>query len=208
MKPTHIFTVIFCILLLAASGNAAPQEGVKAADQVTGFVDKDKNGINDKFKDAEGDGINDITGKSYKHNFKYADENNDSINDLWTDKDGDGVNDLARKHGANTQNALKLCVLDNNEDGVNDITGQKYSQKELHGHKYGFIDERTGKIQGKFMDEDGDGIDDRMRTTGARHRRQNRDMFVDEDGDGICDGRGERLQRKGRQQKHGRGGKH
>jgi hypothetical protein len=41
---------------------------------------------------------------------------------------------------------------------------------------------------GKFRDENGNGIDDRLEMKG-KGRGRGRDKFVDADGDGICDGR-------------------
>lgn len=39
-----------------------------------------------------------------------------------------------------------------------------------------------------FIDENGNGIDDRLEKKGKRDRHS-RDRFIDNDGDGICDGR-------------------
>jgi hypothetical protein len=47
-------------------------------------------------------------------------------------------------------------------------------------------------LGGEFVDENGDGIDDRL-AQGGRARRNSTDQFVDQDGDGICDGRAKGL---------------
>ena len=78
------------------------------SEKPIGFIDLDKNGINDLFCDANGDGVNDINNQKYNHNFKFIDNNADNINDIYTDGDGDGVNDLSVK------------FIDNNNDGHND----------------------------------------------------------------------------------------
>ncbi|MCC6398997.1 MAG: hypothetical protein IT282_18430 [Bacteroidetes bacterium] len=44
----------------------------------------------------------------------------------------------------------------------------------------------------KFIDENGDGIDDRLGRTGAG-RQRGKDRFIDADGDGICDDRANGL---------------
>jgi len=49
--------------------------------------------------------------------------------------------------------------------------------------------ERVGQ---KFVDENGDGIDDRL-ARGPKGNQRGKDRFVDEDGDGICDNRAEGL---------------
>jgi hypothetical protein len=44
----------------------------------------------------------------------------------------------------------------------------------------------TSAQRSRFVDRDGNGIDDRKEGKGTRHGK---DKFVDKDGDGICDGR-------------------
>jgi len=44
----------------------------------------------------------------------------------------------------------------------------------------------------KFVDENGDGIDDRLQGRGKGMRR-GKDRFIDQDGDGICDDRASGL---------------
>lgn len=48
--------------------------------------------------------------------------------------------------------------------------------------------EKQKPRQGKFRDENGNGVDDRLEMPG-KGRGRDRDKFVDADGDGICDGR-------------------
>lgn len=88
-----------------------------------GWVDADGDGVNDRFRDADGDGINDVapgafagmtfhigfcgthtdadgngiddlTGFPYHHGFGWVDLNNDGVNDAFVDADSDGINDL------------------------------------------------------------------------------------------------------------------
>ncbi len=81
--------------------------------------------------------------------------------------------------------------------------GEKSGQQETPGQKVSDTHKQTEARQqglsGGFVDENGDGVDDRMRSdlqtgdraTGGNHqlRRQHRDRFIDQDGDGINDGR-------------------
>ena len=198
-----------------------------------GFVDENRDGVNDLFYDANGDGVNDVDKKEYPHQFKYIDEDKDGINDLWVDADGDGVNDLARdleiKFGGKVgrqwvdkdgdgvldsdaplikfQHAEKH-VLDMDGDGKNDITGIEYKGKNVMlGYRYGKIDEERGIEPNRFFDEDGDGMDDRFAARwlgkGGSYRHGSQDFFIDEDGDGICDGR--RISGRGRGYGRGKG---
>ena len=78
----------------------------------TGFVDKNDDGINDNFFDADGDGRNDRDQKEYPHKFLFLDHNKDNINDLWIDRDGDGVNDLSSKLDDQERRERHRNVLD------------------------------------------------------------------------------------------------
>ena len=152
-----------------------------------GFVDADQNGINDRFCDAQGDGVNDVTGKGYAHRFGYADRNGDGVNDLFADADGDGVNDLDAR--ATDQDGDGRCdnVIDGDDDGRNDVTGEPYGT-DLGGWRHGLVDEERGERAAQFVDADADGADDRWET-GRGREHMAADVFVDEDGDGIADGR-------------------
>lgn len=153
---------------------------------VFGFVDRNKDGKNDLFQDADGDGINDITKKPYPHGFKFEDKNGDNINDLYVDADGDGVNDL--RAGFVDLDGDGICdnAIDMNSDFINDITGLRYNRKNLRGYKFGFINEERLRLMRRFIDEDADGIPDfRM----SRERLGGKDIFIDRDGDGIDDRR-------------------
>ena len=176
-----------------------------------GFVDKNKDGINDKFHDANGDGIDDVTKKKYDHRFKFVDKNKDKINDVFVDRDGDGVNDLETKLVDKDKDGVNDNVLDYDKDGFNDITGLKYENKDLMGYRYGIVEEEEKKTYEKFIDENGDGMHDpvaKERCFADEDADGIHDRFVDEDGDGICDGRniGRRRHRRG-QSGMGRGGR-
>ncbi|MFC1718020.1 hypothetical protein ACFL6S_30445 [Candidatus Poribacteria bacterium] len=176
-----------------------------------GFVDKNRDGINDKFHDANGDGINDVTKKKYDHRFKFVDKNKDKINDVFVDKDGDGVNDLETKLVDEDKDGVNDNVLDYNKDSFNDITGLKYKNKDLMGYRYGIVEEEAKKTHKKFIDENGDGMHDpvaRQRSFTDEDGDGIHDQFVDKDGDGIRDGRRIRRQRRRRGQGGmGRGGR-
>ena len=195
-------------------------ETPKPAEKSIGFVDADGDGVNDRFVDADGDGKNDENGKAYPHRFKFKDKNKDGINDLWIDQDGDGVNDLSPDLKGKARQERHRNVLDVDEDGHNDVTGERYDSKkhEWHGERWGFWNEHKGTTRGRMVDENANGIDDRIEgRRGGRHRSleksNRRDVFVDEDGDGICDGRGDVIRMMGRSSRgdHGRnkmGGHH
>jgi hypothetical protein len=154
-----------------------------------GFVDKDKDGVNDLFVDANGDGVNDITGKPYLHRFKFVDKDENKINDQFVDADGDGVNDLKIMFVDADSDGINDNVIDTDGNRINDITGLKYSRKSLRGYKFGFIKEERELLRG-FIDEDGDGLPDfrQMRMRGAA-TPPGHDRFIDRDGDGIDDRR-------------------
>jgi hypothetical protein len=160
--------------------------------QFIGWLDQNKDGINDKFHDDNGDGINDITKEKYEHRFKFLDKNKDKVNDAFIDKDGDGVNDFETKFVDKDKDGINDNVLDYNKDGVNDITGLKYQKTDLMGYRYGIVEEELKKTHNKFIDENGDGMHDpvakRMSFQDENADGVN-DKFVDKDGDGISDGR-------------------
>lgn len=207
-------TFIFILLLMLGAHSLPAQEAEdeKRATQTkpVGFVDENHDGINDRFQDANGDGMNDVDDKPYPHPFKFSDKDKDGLNDTWTDMDGDGVNDLYHDfEDEKDRKAPAKCVLDVDGDGMNDITGIKFDTEDFSGHKYGFLDERTGKVQGNLIDENGNGLDDRIERARLSYRARHRDYFVDMDGDGICDGRGDELKHRHRGgDRKGHGGKH
>ena len=158
------------------------------------FSDENGDGINDLFRDANGNGKNDLTLKEYRHRFKYEDSDNDSKNDLFQDANGDGINDLLDNSEINKRIKITHFIIDFNNDGINDVTGEKFKRKLII---------RT------FIDENGDGIDDREtleplkslmekfvgeNDAGKRIMLESMDgpvmdRFIDENGDGINDGR-------------------
>lgn len=226
MKITWLFCIILLNLMVTESTRLLSQENTKsekpelqqksqpaAKKKFIGFVDKNLDGINDKFIDANGDGKNDIDGKQYSHKFKYIDKNKDKINDLWIDRDGDGVNDLMHKFKNDKTLDFHHRVIDVDEDARNDVTGELYdrTQQASMGKEWGFWNESAGKLQGRFIDEDGNGIDDRLQDYNRFIKkkaggRRMRDVFIDEDGDGICDDRLDfigRMGKKGKRTHHG-----
>ena len=158
------------------------------------YEDTNDDGINDLFRDADGNGKNDVTGNPYNHNFEFNDSDNDGINDLFRDANGDGINDLVESSEIKNFKEITYYVIDYNKDSINDVTGEKYARKLII---------RT------FIDENGDGIDDRKTLgpvksllgkimgkdeNGKDDLRESMDglvmdRFVDENADGINDGR-------------------
>ena len=209
MKRIH-WTYGVIILCLAAETGLA-QARPEGGSGWIGFVDENKDGINDRFADGDGNGVNDMTGGSYAHAFRFQDADGDGLNDLWRDADGDGVNDLLGEFNRSQRRwvdhdgdgildeevgglrgrALKAHVLDMNADGKNDVTGEKYTGRDLRGYRYGRVDEENSIVDSNFVDADGDGMNDRfVERVHGQARRQQMDLFIDADGDGIADNRG------------------
>lgn len=164
-----------------------------------GFIDQNRDGINDNFCDANGDGINDVNRRSYAHKFEFRDENRDGINDLFIDVDGDGVNDLAKTFVDHDSDGWNDNVIDINQDWINDITGLVYDLRHFRGGRFGLILEEIGIRVANYVDADNDGCFDNMP---QYRRRMMRDQFIDKDGDGLFDGRGfNRHRKKGFQNK-------
>ncbi len=175
--------------------------------KVLGFIDKDRDGRNDIFRDANGDGINDVDGKPYPHRFSFADNNKDGINDRFVDEDGDGVNDLNPEFVDEDGDGVCDNVIDFSGKLINGITGMRYNTKSLRGYKFGFINEERREMMRNFIDENADGIPDMPGRGGIMMGQQGemqppgRDRFIDRDGDGIDDRRQRMEQmRKGRNQ--------
>jgi len=169
-----------------------------------GWVDQNKDGINDKFRDSNGDGINDVTNEKYDHRLSFVDRNKDGINDVFVDNDGDGVNDRGTKFIDRNKDGINDNILDYNKDGINDITGQKYQQNDLMGYRYGIVEEELKKTHKKCIDNNNDGMNDPVSRRMRFHDEDAdgiNDRFVDKDGDGICDGRrfGQRMHGRGQQ---------
>lgn len=205
MNPKLVIAVLITLVTFqtALSGSyAVEKKDIRPKyPRFIGFIDKNRDGINDRFHDANGNGINGVTNKKYSHRFRFVDKNKDKINDVFIDKDGDGVNDLETEFVDEDKDGINDNVLDYDRDGVNDITGLRYSNKDLMGYRYGFVEEENKRSYKEFIDRDGDGMHDPI----ARRRglRKATDQFVDEDGDGICDGR--RFGRRGHGMMRGHG---
>jgi len=214
----HLFRIIMMGLLLFA---VLPGLEAQTSKGRPGWLDRNRDGINDRFVDADGDGRNDLNNVAYTMPFPYEDKNGDGVNDLWKDADGDGVNDylgavlksrsrwtdldgdgiMDRVQGSLRGRALMRHVLDMNGDMKNDITGLAYNGKDIQGYRYGNVDEETGRVDLKFTDDNGDGMNDRFLTPERRNALApgRMDRFFDADGDGIADDRGfQRLRGSGR----------
>ena len=187
MKMIIIHKIIIFYSLFTLFGRTALYSQSEKVPASPGYVDINKDGINDLFVDANGDGINDVTRHAYPHHFKFSDKDNNKINDLWVDKDGDGVNDLMvnilKSEGIKKESTwvdsdgdgiqdgnvkpeykvtLSRFILDTNKDKKNDITGIKFESNKIMGYRYGFIDEENSKTIKKFRDKNGDGMHDKF----------------------------------------------
>ncbi|NKB68490.1 MAG: hypothetical protein GKR89_15625 [Candidatus Latescibacteria bacterium] len=183
-----MWPIVF-VLLLGALPIRADDEARLAAP-VVGYTDADLDGANDRFRDANGDGVDEVSGKAYRHRFGFVDADENGINDLFVDQDGDGVNDLGARFVDADKDGVCDNIIDYDGDGVNDITGIEYDRRSLRGFRFGRVDEERRKVHRRFVDEDGDGMNDLFRRfhPGPGHR-PGMDHFIDEDGDGIADGR-------------------
>ena len=198
MRKTN---AIFTLVLLLFSGVLADEKTVEApapkkqgdGKGQVGYVDRNRDGLNDLFRDANGDGVNDVSGEKYAHRFDFVDKDGDGVNDLFVDWDGDGVNDLHAKYVDADGDGICDNVVDFNGDSINDITGLKFGRKSLQGFRYGLVDEERGEVHRRFLDRDGDGMHDLLKEMHRRGGRPGLDRFIDEDGDGISDGRRLRM---------------
>lgn len=162
------------------SVNISANAGKADGGAFLGYIDNDKNGVNDLYFDANGDGINDLNGEmTMIQNIKYIDENRDGINDLFSDNDGDGVNDIYIF-------SKYTPIIDIDDNGINDITGIRYKKGFYSGFLYGSSVEEYGIILEDYEDKNGDFSDDHIKEEIESKRN---DRFVDDDGDGICDNR-------------------
>ena len=181
------------LLAFAASALLACFAAAQSAPPapVIGYVDADRDGVNDRFRDANGDGINDLTDQPYPHHFPFLDDDKDGVNDRFRDTDGDGVNDLDGRFRDDDDDGFIDNVIDFNGDRLNDITGEKYGPHGLLGYRFGrILEERRQRVK-HFRDADGDGMHDPLKRLHQRLRSLDRriDFFLDEDGDGIDDAR-------------------
>ena len=178
----HSNLIYYCVAALACcTAVAAAQEAPDPAVAAIGWVDRDGDGRHDLYRDLEGDGINDVTGRPYVHRFAWADSDGDGLNDDYRDADGDGVNDLDSSFRDRDGDGRDENVLDLDRDDRNDVTGLAYARDDLHGDRFGFLREAAA-----WIDEDGDGFADDAQP--GRDGRGRDDRFIDRDGDGLADG--------------------
>jgi hypothetical protein len=152
-----------------------------------GFVDVDADGVNDNFRDANGDGIVDMGvtygGYSYLMPHGFLDADGDGVNDLFQDGDGNGANDLDGRPylmGFGWVDAdgdgINDGFIDANGDGISDLNGLPFQQP------FGWTDADADGINDRFVDENGDGIND---VSGNGYVAM--PGWVDLDGDGLND---------------------
>jgi hypothetical protein len=79
--------------------------------------------------------------------------------------------------------ALSLCALAAPAQTPSDTSGKRSDTSGTGG-------QRQKRMGQKFIDRNGDGIDDRLAGQGMR---RGKDRFIDADGDGICDERASGL---------------
>lgn len=198
---TASLTLLFLFGLMAGFTNV---EAKIWGNSGKGFVDADGDGINDNAVDADGDGIPngkdpDYTGaKARKGNNSkgFVDANGDGINDNALDDDGDGI-----PNGKDPDYVRP-----------NDGTGKKLGNLVARRFRIKFIDEDGDGINDLSNDSDGDGIpncqDPDYKPVGKSYMRRNRNVNEESaklapsmdrlrDGScGTCDGTGQKRTRR------------
>ncbi len=194
-------TLLFLFGLISSFTNAEAKIWGKAGKA---FIDADGDGINDNAVDTDGDGI--PNGKDPDYAGAKARRGNDSRG--FVDANGDGINDNA---------------FDDDGDGIpngkdpdyvkpNDGTGKKLGNLVARRLRVKFIDEDGDGINDLFADSDGDGIpncqDPDYEPVGKSYKRGNRNVNREDaklapsrdrlrDGScGTCDGTGQRKTRR------------
>ena len=141
--------------LLACSANAQSGPESTSPAPIVGYVDADRDGVNDRFRDQDGDGVNDLDGR-------FRDADDDGFIDNVVDFNGDRLNDITgAKYGPHGLLGYRFGRIfeerrhqvkqfrDADGDGMHDPL--KRLHQRLHAQK---------RRMDFFLDEDGDGIDD------------------------------------------------
>lgn len=149
---------VWVLILLFTLSFGLPLLGKEEARRVNfiGFVDKNKDGMNDLFRDANGDGVNDVNGLPYPHMFGFRDDNKDSINDIFVDANGDGINDYDDSFADKNGDGINDNVIDADGDNRNDITGRivtryKAEAKRINAKRTSW--QESGKVLHKGKEE-------------------------------------------------------
>lgn len=132
-----ISTLIFAVSFFFAAPPTFAQNGY----QGTRFVDENGDGYNDNAPDDDGDGIPNGQDPDF-----VKPEDSGGNGKGFVDADGDGVNDLAQ---------------DDDGDGIPNGQDEDYVRPK-DGQGNSFARGKRGMKKFGFIDEDGDGINDRM----------------------------------------------
>ena len=139
---------LFAIVILCVGSAYAQQDA--PAPALIGYVDGNRDGINDRFSDADGDGIDDISAKPYPHRFRFVDEDGDGKNDITGAKYGPrGLGGYRYGRVFEERGHRLKRFRDEDGDGMHDPLKRLHQRLRLHKRRMDF-----------FLDEDGDGIDD------------------------------------------------
>ncbi len=180
MKRTALFLAALFVLF-ATTGTWAQTDTLKtpAVQHGKNFVDLNNDGYNDNAPDADGDGIPNGQDPDYVKSGAgqgagagFVDENGDGLNDNAPDADGDGI--------PNGQDPDYVKP----QDGSG--AGQAKGQGKGNGKRMGM---------GGFVDEDGDGVNDRLMDADKDGvpNCQDSDWVKPQDGTGAKYGRGARM---------------
>jgi len=178
MKRTALFLAALFVLF-ATAGTWAQTDTLKSPPVQHGknFVDLNNDGYNDNAPDADGDGIPNGQDSDYVKpgagqgaGVGFVDENGDGLNDNAPDADGDGI--------PNGQDP----------DYVKPQDGSGIGQGKGQGKGF-------GRRIGGFVDEDGDGVNDRLMDVDKDGvpNCQDSDWVKPQDGTGAKYGRGIRM---------------
>jgi hypothetical protein len=163
MKRNTIFLTIFALMafvLFYAAPTALAQSEEKPQEEPTAehgpnFVDENGDGYNDNAPDEDGDGIPNGQDPDYEKagtgkgntGTGFVDENGDGINDNAPDDDGDGI------PNGQDEDYVKPA------DGTGAGKGQGKGLGKGKGRRFaGFVDEDGDGINDRIMDADNDGI--------------------------------------------------
>ena len=201
MKTLRILLIVLLVAGFYSVTAAQAQDGDEGEDAIVntghrmargmarggglGFIDEDANGINDRLQDADGDGVINVLDPDsdhYRdpttvvHGLGFIDEDGDGISDRLQDADGDGV----------------INVLDPDSDLYRNPAsrgGSRFGRGK--GHGFGFVDEDGDGISDRLQDADGDGVINVLDPDSEMYRDPATTVhgrgFIDEDGDGIGD---------------------
>ncbi len=130
MKIASMLAMTAAAFLLAAEPVSAQTADSTAAAHGPGFIDADGDGVNDRARDDDGDGIPNGRDPDFDRQGRggrgqgFIDADGDGINDMRQDADGDGIvngMDSDYLRGGRGPAGRGMGFVDTNADGINDL---------------------------------------------------------------------------------------